>query len=152
MVIKNQKIIFDMFIVLILLVCLFIAADLYFINKPWWSFHKEKGCHASTVKRLRHLYFEIKGFEREKGRFPTDLKEIKEYLKIESSKDRRNYLFIDGWKRPLRYVVENPRLNEGSFDLYSVGENGKDEYDKPKFGDDIHVLADGSIREPAVKK
>ena len=37
-------------------------------------------------------------------------------------------------------------MNVGKFDLYSVGKNGIDEYDKPDFGDDIHVGENCRIR------
>jgi hypothetical protein len=134
------------------LIGLFIAADMFFVGASWWPFHHERAPILSTAGVLRGLYMDILYFHDEKGRYPKDLKELRDWMGIEDNNDPRIKYFFDGWKHLLKYEVKNPKLNLGKFDLYSVGKNGVDEYHKPDFGDDIHVMPDGGIRWPPKKR
>lgn len=125
-----------------IIVCLagaFLITDYYFTGAPWWPFHRPKTPHLCTGMVLHSTTNEILVFTEEMGRVPVDLAELDNYFPL--SPDRRENRRIDGWGRPLRYVVVQPKLNTDQFDLYSIGENGIDEYDKDGFGDDIHVAA-----------
>jgi hypothetical protein len=103
-----------------------------------------------TFGNVTDCSMEILYFRDKMGRYPNDLEELKGWLGITDSDDRRLKTYYDAWGRPLKYVVENPKLNVDKFDLYSVGRNGLDEYNKPGFGDDIHIQIDENlhIRKP----
>lgn len=46
----------------------------------------------------------------------------------------------DGWGNRIKYVHNNPIVNDKLFDVYSVGKNGVDEYSEKMHGGDIVVV------------
>lgn len=68
-----------------------------------------------------------------------------------SMKDLERFLpglpYHDAWENRIRYVHEDPIINESFFDLYSVGRNGRDEYRKKMHGDDIVLELSELYRE-----
>jgi hypothetical protein len=117
----------------------------------WESFMRRRASEAATGNTVRLMGLEVEDFRKSKGRYPQSLEEVKSSCGIEGANDEVNARFSDAWGHPLRYVVVNPRLNVGAFDLYSLGANGNDEYDRPDFGDDIHWEKD-HVRLPPVKQ
>ena len=113
-----------------------------------WPYRKRRGLTAGSMLWAEALHAEVRYFHHSEGRYPADLAEVKASLGIQSPDDRRLRFFRDSWGRDLRYVVDAPRLNVGSFDIHSVGKNGRDEYHRPDFGDDILVAADGHAYAP----
>jgi hypothetical protein len=144
---------------------------------PFWPFHRPRAEKAGTSQCLYGAADSVEMFREHKGRYPRTLEEVKSFLAADYVEDLRGYkgndpqalkevksglatggandsriaYLSDGWGRPLKYVAVNPRLNVGAFDLYSLGENGIDEYDKPDFGDDILWQKD-HVRFPPVKQ
>ncbi|MHC4461686.1 MAG: hypothetical protein ACYS30_09650 [Planctomycetota bacterium] len=122
---------------------LFIVVQTTLVGElSWPPFRPPRGETMATGGNLHSLCMDILYFHDKMGRYPDSLKELRDWIGIVDNDDRRADRFFDGWRRPTKYVIENPKLNVGKFDLYSVGKNGIDEYDKSDFGDDIHVLAD----------
>jgi len=134
------------------LMTIFFAADVFFRGASWWPFHHEKHPKLVTAQSLRTLYHELHLFSKETGQYPQDLEELTAWLKLPSNDNTRKKRYVDAWGRPVKYVVNNARLNPGEFDLYSVGANGVDEYYEIDFGDDIHVYGLGMIRWPTKKR
>lgn len=98
----------------------------------------------ATYMRLTAVTDSIHAFHSEHGRYPRDMGELWRFIRDRSGDTIvADGYFTDAWGRRLRYVGRHPKLNQGDFDLYSVGKNGIDEYANPEFGDDIHVYADG---------
>jgi len=147
---KNKRIIFIFLLAIVGLIALFVAlihVQMALVGElSWPPFRSPRGETMATGGSLRSCCMDILHFHDKMGRYPDSLKELRDWIGIVDNDDRRAYMFFDGWRRPIKYVIENPKLNVGKFDLYSVGKNGVDEYDKPDFGDDIHVFADGGIR------
>jgi len=104
-----------------------------------------------TSNNLSRIQRYILGFHNVHGRHPRDLEEMRQFRWRDGGGEAPRDLFLDGWGRPLQYVVHAPRLNKGHYDLYSLGLNGVDEYDRQDFGDDLHLLANGAVRRPPAK-
>ena len=116
-----------------------IAADMLFGGASWWPFSHRKYPTTVTHSKLNSLSFELHLLLKEKGRYPSDIEEWNDWLGLSVDDGKRRRWYLDGWGQSIKYVPTAPRLNVGAFDLYSVGPNGADEYDKANFGDDIHV-------------
>jgi hypothetical protein len=95
-----------------------------------------------TQMQLSGLCLDLQLLREKNGAYPKDYEHWCDWLGFAENDKRRETKFLDGWGRPIRYVVDRPKLNPGKFDLYSVGKNGIDEYEKPDFGDDIYVKDD----------
>lgn len=140
---------------IIILISLFVAFYVHIAmvgELSWPPFQHPRGRLSGTGISIRACCMDILYFHDKMGRYPNDLKELKDWIGIKDTNDTRMFIFFDGWKHSLKYEVKNPKLNVGKFDLYSVGKNSVDEYDKPDFGDDIHVKPDGGIRWPPQKR
>jgi hypothetical protein len=126
----------------------FVVAHMLFVGLSWWPLGKPKTPFTSTGLKLKSLHFTISAYKEDEGRYPRSLGELRQHLEMEGPEGQRSPMFCDAWGQELVYVPENARFNQGAFDLYSVGPNGKDEYDVAGFGDDIHVRSDGMVQFP----
>ncbi|MBM4041286.1 MAG: hypothetical protein FJ290_22515 [Planctomycetes bacterium] len=93
-----------------------------------------------TRNHISYLGSILLAFRQDHGRYPSDLEELREWLRKGKATEAAFTWFFDGWGGALKYVPHAPRINRGRVDLYSVGKNGVDEYSKDDFGDDIHLL------------
>src|SRR4030043_1066669 len=137
--------------IIIVLILLFTAYHVYIatVGELSWPPFRQKGVPLMvTYGNLIDCCIDITLFRDNIDRYPKDLKELQDWMGITDSNDRRMRRYFDAWNRPIKYVVENPKLNVGRFDLYPVGKNGIDEYDRPDFGEDIHIDENCRIRLP----
>jgi hypothetical protein len=148
---KKKTIKLILLLIIIVLILLFTTYHVHIatIGELSWPPFRQPGVPLMvTYGNVKDCCIEILYFRDKIGRYPKDLNELRDWIGITDSNDSRMRRYFDAWRRPLRYVVENPKLNVGKFDLYSVGKNGIDEYDKPDFGDDIHIGENCCIRMP----
>jgi hypothetical protein len=143
---RKKKIILILLLAIVGLIALFAAfihLQMAIVGElSWPPFRPPRAELVYTGGNIRSCGIDILIFHDKMGRYPASLKELRDWHGIVDNNDRRASIFFDGWRRPIKYVVENPKLNVGKFDLYSLGKNGVDEYDKSDFGDDVHFLAD----------
>ena len=143
---KSGPIYIPFLLLLVLVLATFFLADMLFYGAQWWPFHHDKAPYGATATRLGGVRFWLEHLHEEKGEYPKNLQELSDWMGLAPDDEKRTTSYLDGWKHTIRYVIDNPKLNVGRYDLYSVGPNGRDDYDKPDFGDDIHILVTGEIK------
>jgi hypothetical protein len=132
------------------------------------SCDEPEGRSASTQQGLAVLLKNMVEYHHDHGTYPENLDRLRtwmfpdvnhpdEHAPLADEEARRRSTLVretfeDVWGHPFRYVPQNPRLNVGYFELYSIGKNGIDDYDKPDFGDDIHALVDGATSYPGKRR
>lgn len=135
---RTRRIVLISVLALIGLAAAVIAIDIFLAAYGIGPYGPPKARKVVTRTQLKCLAGYLRLLYRDKGAYPRDIAQWKEWMGLKQEDERNRKRYLDGWGRRIRYVRENPKLNPGKFDLYSVGPNGIDEYDKPGFGDDIH--------------
>jgi len=135
---RTRRIVLISLLVLIGLAVAVFAINMFLIAAGIGPYGPPKARKVVTATQLRSYGHELEWFRKYKGAYPRDIAQWNEWMGWKQDDERSRKRYLDGWGRTIRYVPNNPKLNPGKFDLYSVGPNGKDEYDKPGFGDDIH--------------
>jgi len=97
-----------------------------------------------TAATLQVLWAGLLLYRAEAGTWPPNLEDIKPVV-LRKDVPITDDSFFDEWHRPFHYSLQDAASVDQGFELFSTGENGKDEHDQPGRGDDILIGTDGEI-------